>query len=282
MLPDVENLQSACQQLILESYPDEIWYSKVFNMLWEIEKNKAAIDSESIKNYFLVIMNSTANTEIFSEAESNVETWAFDFERLYLEGDESQLADNELFWMDDTSKTGLAKAHARSLIKCVNDAMHPIYSYTRNLSLPVPLECKSVSNAVDAYWQMVDWLLNHDTYVALHVLLVGFETSDDFHTNTDLSNKIGVKSKGLFVKVFAEYMPLNVNETGMLLEYIINNSRYSGRDKKLGELLDEIFPTFVLISAEVAQSVYQRAKKNDGSHSISWHYQHKSGQATIN
>jgi hypothetical protein len=157
--------------------------------------------------------------------------------------------------------------------------MHPIYSYTRNLSLPVLSECKSVSSVIDAYWKMVDWLINKNVYIALHALLVGFETNDDFHTNTDFSSKIAVKSKDLFIKIFTEYMPQYVNETGMLLEHIINNSRSSDRDKKLGKLLEEIFPAFALVSAEVAQSAYQRAKENDGSHSISWRYQQ---QATIN
>jgi hypothetical protein len=279
MLPDVENLQYVCQQLIAESFPDEVWYPKLFDMLWDIETNKAALDSESIKNCFLVIMNSKETPEIFAEAESKIESWAFDFGRLYFEGDESQLTSNQLFWMDDTSKTGLIAAHARSLVKSVNDAMHPIYSYTRNLSLPVLSECKSVSSVIDAYWKMVDWLINKNVYIALHALLVGFETNDDFHTNTDFSSKIAVKSKDLFIKIFTEYMPQYVNETGMLLEHIINNSRSSDRDKKLGKLLEEIFPAFALVSAEVAQSAYQRAKENDGSHSISWRYQQ---QATIN
>lgn len=274
---DAEGTQYTCQRLIVEAYADEYWYPQLFEKLWQIERAKPKNDEQTINNCFLVVMNADVKTPMYAEAKEKIENWATSYEVLYQQGHDTQTRVDWLFWLEDgdQSKCGLMVAHAKKLLDSIDEAMTPFYPKTRNLSLPVPQTHEVMTFLESIYWQMVAWLLNENQYVALRVLVVGFQTNEDYHTNSSLTNQISQVALSRFMSIFEQYHKTNTHETALLMEHIINLSRYSDYNKRLGKLLDEIFPMFELIAPNEAHDAYEKAHKNDGSRSHAWYYHRK-------
>ena len=273
---DSEGPEYTYQRLIIEAYPDEGWYSQLWEELWQIERAKPKQDAQTLTNSFLMVMHVDANSPVYLEAKEKIEDWAVSYKALYLQGKGGEVKfDTLMFWLDDQTKFGLMVSHAKSLLDRIDDAMTLFYPKTRNLSLPVPQTHEVMAFLENTYWQMVAWLLTENQFIALRVLVVGFQTHEDFHINSSLTNQVSQKAEAMFMSIFERYHTQHIDETALLLELIINYSRFSDCKKKLGKLLDKIFPMFEQIAPDAALAAYERAHKNDGSHSWGWYYRKK-------
>ncbi len=264
-----ESPESVLHQLILDAYPDEIWYPTLFERLWNLEKIKPLPDTNTIKNCYLVVINAPNSLPMRAEAQEKIRQWAFSYKTLYesIQDNLAQYRDWK-FWPTGRSirKQELID-HARSLIESINDASHPEYPQTRNKSLSVPTECQIVGIAVEAYWQMVDWLEKTDTYLTLQVLVVGVAPRT---FAVPLTVELAEQAKTKFLALFDSFLPDHIEESTVLIEQMINDTRYTGYKETFGPLLDNIYPKLYALDSHAAKTAHESAKKNNAGHSYCW------------
>lgn len=240
--------EALCQRLLLEAYPDEEWYPSLFARLWAIEKQKKQPDDNSIKNCFIVSLNSPSESALKVEAETQICDWAFRYKTL-------DLSNHELFIK-----------RAKTTIKLVNDACHPVYPFTRNRYLPSHLDQKAIKLVIDAYWEMVDWLRASHVTLALYALLGG-ASANTFATQ--LTTDIAHDSQRQLINLFKTHAARHLIECAAVVERMIRGSSSSDYKHDYSAMLDQLYPVLYSISPSAAKKALERGEVR-GSHSSPW------------
>jgi len=244
------NHQIIYGNLIRYAYPDQEWYPVLFEKLWALECSKLITDERSVMNCFYIALNAPVGHPMIEVAQAYFHKWAFDYQKLI--GD----------------KPDALIKHAKNLIDSVNSACNEKYGMTRNKSIPPPENNILVSDTIDAYWQMVNWLQNHNPMLCFYVLTVGIEM-DTF--TVQQTQRIGVQAKKQLIEMFEFFCHKHIKDAVDLMVYMIRRSRFSTIDVHLYEVLNVIYPVFLSIDAESAKYALNIGTSIKGSHIEYWY-----------
>lgn len=246
----IVDYQSVYRVLILYAYPYEYWFSELFQIFWTVETSKVIADDQSPMNCFLIAQNLSSEHPLQEVVRTHFREWALNFQCL------------------DTEKPNALVDRADRLIYLINTACSEKSSYIRNRSFSSLEECVLVTDALDAYWQMVNWLQTHHPKMCFYVLNQGLEMDS---STVQQTRNLGELSKIKFIEMFELFCQEHTNEAAEIVEYMVKRSHYSFIDVHLYQMLDKIYPLLLAHNPQLAQQALKSGSSGIGYEIEYWY-----------
>lgn len=261
------------RSLILFAFPDEPWYFELHEMLWSIELQKEQWSQTSLHNLAMIAMNCGSHESLRTLAEERFRLWANDFTSIdrdprhsYIKAAKADVSGRVRGTFFSCQSEPL-ELHAKSLIDTVNGALHDQYPQTRNQSFVVPEHCRLADIAVNAFWELTNWLEQVDKRHYFQTLLVGVENSS---FPTAVTEELGHRAKQKLLEGFEEFARTNLEECSELLALMVSRSGYTSIGPRISTVLDMVYPILKTIDESAAESGLQIGLRFQRSHMRLW------------
>jgi hypothetical protein len=217
--------------------------------LWRIEKEKSSLDQQSIRNYFVVSINSSRECKCLTEISGLYKDWL----NLYQESD----------WL---SRENIIE-HSKEMLDLINFSLNVEHPITRNKSFDQPNNDLLIEETISTYWQMVDYLKDHDFELYLYALETAMEKPI---FTVEITKDIGDKARRLLISEFESYCTNDIEKASSLVTYMISRSGYTEIGIHIGEVLDTIYTVLYSLNLDVAERSLSEGIQSEYGHMRLW------------
>lgn len=231
-----------CQTLIVYGDNGYDWYSSLFDILWEIEKQRNLESQGSLETLLIIALNAPKESAFLNDVINCIDGMTKQYQHIPLETPEPLI----------------------QIMNICSDAFANYQGQCKHKTIEIENPGNPILNVImDNYCEMIDWVAERNLSATLHVLII---TSLYQEGMVHKINSIALLSRVRFFELLPKFIEQSSKEAFEFLSYLFNSTNFDGtpldafgRVRNLKNIMSNVYPLFLLFNQERTLEVLTKA-----------------------
>ena len=226
-----------CQTLIVYGDNGYDWYSSLFDILWEIEKQRNLVDQGSLETLLIIALNAPKESAFLNDAINCIDGMTKQYQHIPLETPEPLIQ------------------YLIQIMNICSDAFANYQGQYKHKTTVIENPGNPILNVImDNYCEMIDWVAERNLSATLHALII---TSLYQEGMVHKINSIALLSRVRFFELLPQFIEQSPKEAFEFLLYLFNSANFDGtpldafgRVHNLQNIMNNVYPLFLCFNQE--------------------------------